>query len=142
MPQFVRTINHVAELCINVTSLSRVDTISQTIFVTGFQCQVSVTELAVPTAFTAFANATDLFEVNCINAARDFELHGCSRTLTNVPRQSLAFVESTFADFFRCRCSHRQCCHSCYRSRNCHNCCRSKRQDLLAEFFLQHRYPP
>ena len=38
--------------------------------------------------------------------------------------------------------SHRQRCQTCSGSRNCHHCSGSKGKCLLAEFFLQHRYPP
>ena len=142
VPQFLIIFGHVAQLWVHVTAVRRVYAVGNTIGVTAFNGQISVTELAVPTAFTAVCSTTDVFQLDRIDTVGDVELHDSSCVFTNVPRQALSVFEGTFAQLLACERCHRQCSQTCSGSRNCHHCSRSEGKCLLAEFFLQHKYPP
>ena len=142
VPQFLVVVGHITQLCVHVTAVRRLYAVGDTIGVTAFNGQVSVTELAVPAALTAVGSTADIFQLDRIDTVGDIELHDSSCIFTNVPRQALSVFESTFAQLLACERSHRQRCQTCSGSRNCHHCSGSKGKCLLAEFFLQHRYPP
>ena len=142
VPQFLVVVGHITQLCVHVTAVRRLYAVGDTIGVTAFNGQVSVTELAVPAALTAVGSTADIFQLDRIDTVGDIELHDSSCVFTNVPRQALSVFEGTFAQLLACERCHRQCSQTCSGSRNCHHCSRSEGKCLLAEFFLQHKYPP
>jgi len=142
VPHFLVIVGHVAQLCIHMTGVGRVYTISYTISVTPLDGQISMTELAVPTVLTAVTSTAGSFDQDRINAICDVELHFTSCVFANVPRQALAVFESTFSKLIASRGSQCDCAQTGRSRRGCHNSSREHGDDLLAESFLQHKYPP
>jgi len=144
MPVFLVVICNVAKFCINLCVLARPNGICHTISMTHFNRQTSVTELTVPTTFTVIRLTTWIGDQDVVAAICYFELHGTSRTLADMPRQTNAIVKSTGTKLFitgYCgTCGNRRQTHC--RCRYGHCCCHNRSKHLLTEFVFQHRYPP
>ena len=93
VPVFCIIIGDVTQLGVEPTSLAGPHTIRNTISMTIFQAQTSVTELTVPTAFTRVAHTTRICNLDVVHVVFDFKAHGTGSRFANMPRQTSAVVE-------------------------------------------------